>query len=678
MDNAKKVLHKWQDKLDRNLQAYAGELDKMDARELQYKGGHALRPLVENGIDEPTETPHVWNITSENIESEIDNSMPTGKVTPSRQQDNLLGKMIEAMLLDELDRLPAERINDRAERTCKVQGGVLYLVEWDSAQRTHTTVGENSITVLHPKRYIPQDGVEEPEDMDYMFLRMPQTKGYVKRRYGVDVSDETEEDASLRGEEASTAEDLVTLETAYYRNEHGGVGRIVWVGDTVCEELEDCQSRRLRRCKKCGQTEADSSNWKMVGPTVNGEYPQGLPPERRRKDACAYCGARSWEETDEEGRWMTIADLREKGVREDVLNRLQGMAAPEPAAAEPEFTPDETAMSAAGSLTPEAESGAETILGPETLPPYNTQTQAETEYWVPYYRPNIYPVVLQRNVTAWGTFLGESDCDKIRDQQNTVNHLSRKMITRISKWGTKIAMPDNPGLRMDGQDQELWYMPQSDLAQVKQFDFTGDLEWPYAYLNHVYEESRRILGITDSFQGRTDTTATSGKAKEFSAAQAAGRIESKKIMKKAAWAEIFERLFRNKLAYCEERRKMHGKNEMDTEWNSWAFLECDEAGELYWNDQFRFSCDNASGLAANREAMWQEITQHLQSGAYGNPSEPQTLIRYWAQMEMQNYPGAGTIKKLLEEQAAQQQAQAMAMQSQQAMQQQMGMPQGMQ
>ena len=76
--------------------------------------------------------------------------------------------------------------------------------------------------------------------------------------------------------------------------------------------------------------------------------------------------------------------------------------------------------------------------------------------------------------------------------------------------------------------------------------------------------------------------------------------------------------------------------------------------------------------------MWQEITQHLQSGAYGNPSEPQTLIRYWSQMEMQNYPGAGTIKKLLEEQAAQQQAQAMAMQSQQAMQQQMGMPQGMQ
>lgn len=126
---------------------------------------------------------------------------------------------------------------------------MLYLVEWDSAQRTHTTVGENSITVLHPKRYIPQDGVEEPEDMDYMFIRTPQTKGYVKRRYGVDVSDETEEDASLRGEEASTAEDLVTLETAYYRNEHGGVGRIVWVGDTVCEELEDCQSRRLRRCK---------------------------------------------------------------------------------------------------------------------------------------------------------------------------------------------------------------------------------------------------------------------------------------------------------------------------------------------------------------------------------------------------------------------------------------------
>ena len=38
----------------------------------------------------------------------------------------------------------------------------------------------------------------------------------------------------------------------------------------------------------------------------------------------------------------------------------------------------------------------------------------------------------------------------------------------------------------------------------------------------------------------------------------------------------------------------------------------------------------------------------------------------------------GYVEKLLEEQAAQQQAQAMAMQSQQAMQQQMGMQQGMQ
>ena len=33
------------------------------------------------------------------------------------------------------------------------------------------------------------------------------------------------------------------------------------------------------------------------------------------------------------------------------------------------------------------------------------------------------------------------------------------------------------------------------------------------YLSQVYEEARQIIGITDSFQGRTDPTATSGKAK---------------------------------------------------------------------------------------------------------------------------------------------------------------------
>ena len=96
------------------------------------------------------------------------------------------------------------------------------------------------------------------------------------------------------------------------------------------------------------------------------------------------------------------------------------------------------------------------------------------------------------------------------------------------------------------------------------------------------------------------------------------------------------------------------------------FLDVDEAGDFWWNDQFRFACDNASGLAANREAMWQEITTHFQSGAYGNPGEIDALILYWQMMEEQSFPGAGTVRRMLEERKMELQAQQqMQMQFQQ-------------
>ena len=51
-------------------------------------------------------------------------------------------------------------------------------------------------------------------------------------------------------------------------------------------------------------------------------------------------------------------------------------------------------------------------------------------------------------------------------------------------------------------------------------------------LDKTYEHARQTIGITDSYQGRRDTTAVSGKAKEFAASQSAGRLESKRTMKK--------------------------------------------------------------------------------------------------------------------------------------------------
>ena len=678
-DNSRKELAKWQERLDRNMSAYNAELLKMDEREAQYNGDRTLRPTTSNDKlkdGRKRTTAHVWNITAENIDAIIDSTIPMPKVIPLWKKDEALARKIENMLRNEIERLKIEGINDKAERTAKKQGGVGLLVEWDASKRTHTTVGENVLSVLHPKKIIPQVGMEETDDMDYYFVRVPMTREAVKRRYGVEVENEQEEAPELRPE--GDAEDMVTVNIAVYRNENGGIGRFAWVGDTVCEDLKDCNARRLRRCKKCGMTETDAFMLdKPLAP--DGNVPEGAEKRKPRKDECSFCGSRTWEYKEEEFREVELSDLKRLGVRDSVIARLSAMNAG--SYEMPAVGLDEIATDA---LRPRNDIGGMEQIATDALSTRNDMVEAGvwgagfaqtgTKVMVPYYKPELFPLVLMRNVTAENRFLGESDCDKIRDQQNTINRMEQKILDKTVKAGTRISCPADTHIKIDAEDGV--FMPVSnmtDLTLLKQFDFSGDITNEITIMTQAYNEAQRVIGVTESFLGRKDTTATSGKAKEFAASQTVGRLESRRVLKKQAWAEVFERMFKNMIAYADERRPVHyqdekGKTEYE-EFIPYEFLDVDDAGELYWNTQFLFACDDASGLASNREAMWQECTAHLQAGAYGNPTDVNTLIIYWTKMEELHYPGAGNTKKLLEEQRqAQMQQQALMLQMQQAQQ----------
>ena len=192
------------------------------------------------------------------------------------------------MLRNELDRLPMEVMNDQAERTVPIQGGALWLLEWDNTAQTHDTVGEIAVSLLNPREVVPQDGVYTGiEDMDYVIVKIPQTKAYIKIRYDVDVDDEGESEPDLKaGDEwSSEADDLVTQYVAYYRNDKGGIGLYSWVNDKQLEDLDDYQARRLKRCKQCGETEPSDAE-------IN------LDDEGNK--VCPNCGGTEWEEADEE------------------------------------------------------------------------------------------------------------------------------------------------------------------------------------------------------------------------------------------------------------------------------------------------------------------------------------------------------------------------------------------
>lgn len=581
----------------------------MDEREQLYLGQRTMRPVTANdtGRDGQARTArHVRNIVAENIESEINSSIPQPKVTARRREDEDKARIIEDMIRDELNRLPMERINDIQERTVPIQGGALYLLEWDETEQGPCGRGELTVTPIHPKWVIPQDGVETGiEDMDYIFVDIPQTKAYIKRRYHVDVEDEGEELPGARSADPDAeSEDMVTQHVAYWRNDDGGIGIYSWVNDQQLEAMDDYQARHLERCAACGaQRPAD-------------------------EDApCPQCGGTKWETSTEDYQELTQPILRSDGT-----------------------------------VIPGAQSVVATLDGMGMASSEPTR--------IPFYVPHIYPIVLQKNISKFGAFLGDSDVDKIEDQQNTINRLSTKIIDRLIKAGTRITLPPNARISMTSEDQEYIHLDNiEDRQYIGVYDFAGNLQYEMAYMAQVYEEARQILGITDSFQGRQDSTATSGVAKQYAAAQSAGRLESKRVLKDAAYADLFRLIFEFKLAYCDEPRQIRSTDPQGqpvySAFNRYDFLEQGPDGEWRWNDQFLFACDSSAPLANNREQMWDNTTAHLQAGAFGDPAQTQTLILYWRKMDLLHYPGAAETLSYLEERQAQEQA-AMQQQMQQA------------
>lgn len=633
MDNTEKQkqrLDKWKRLLSNALMQLSADRTRMDDMEALMDGTRKLRPLTKDDVNpctrEPNETPHVWNIVHENIESMVDSNIPQPKVMARRKKDEPLAEKIEAMLRNVLEQLPMEEINDQQERTVPVQGGGMYYVEWDQTIRGPRSMGDVVVSILHPKLVVPQPGVYTGiEDMDYIFLQIPQTKGYIRRRYGVDVRDESEEEPTLKSSsqrEQKTVTDMVTQNIVYYRQKDGGIGLFSWVNDTVLEDLDDYQARRKRVCAKCGADE-ELDGIALEDPTMDGTAPDPERATRAKRGTCKYCGSTEWEEVPTDMQEIilpvTVEELYRNGI-----------------------TPESVMLESDG----------------DGEPGYFMTAK------VPAYKPDIYPIVMQKNVSAFGKWLGESDAEKIQDQQNTLNRMSAKIIKQLVTAGPRITLPKTTQIGMSPEENLIIRV---DNAAERQMigveEFSGNIEGAMTYLGQVYEEARRILGITDSFQGRKDTTATSGTAKEFAAAQSAGRLESKRILKNAAYSRLFEMIFKFKLAYCDEGRDIYRRDEKgEMVYDSFDrrdFLEMDEQGNWRWIDDFIFSTDASAKLAGNRQAMWQEATAHLQAGAFGDPTATETLILYWTKLEELHYPGAAQTKQYLVDRMEQQQQAAM-------------------
>lgn len=288
------------------------------------------------------------------------------------------------------------------------------------------------------------------------------------------------------------------------------------------------------------------------------------------------------------------------------------------------------------------------ITDPMTGTPTMVQKTAEVKYYV----PKVYPIVIHKNVGDIKSFLGRSDIDFIKDQQNDMNIYMNKIREKLLKGGSYMTLPD--GVDVEASDEELKIVRLKDPAQKSMIDVTTvqpNIATDLEILNFNYQIGRQTLGITDSYQGREDRTATSGKAKQIAVEQSAGRLKSKQTMKDAAFADLYKLMFQFLLAYTDEKRpyiQEDSDGKLEYKWfDKRFFVEEDDKGELFYDDEFVFSVDVSGTLANDRQAMWQETRSNFESGAYGDPTQLDTLEMYWTTMNKLHYPCAPDALKLI-------------------------------
>lgn len=282
---------------------------------------------------------------------------------------------------------------------------------------------------------------------------------------------------------------------------------------------------------------------------------------------------------------------------------------------------------------------------------------------VDYYKPNIFPLIVRKNVSKLSSLLGFSDVKVIEDQQDLIKKVGSKAAEKTLKGGSIVTLPKS--LKIETTDKELKIVRLEDPQQKAMIDVMNmqvNIQQDMTMINKAYEDARSTLGITDSFQGKYDPSAVSGTAKQYQINQAAGRLESKRVMKNNAYAKLYEYMFKFWLSYADDPLPItgigaQGEQQFDI-LDKRDFLKQDSSGQYYWNDEFMFETDPTSTMMSNREAMWQQLDMKLQSGAFGPLGEPNTMRLYWSMMEKHHYPNAGDIlsqiEMMMQEQAQQQ------------------------
>ena len=318
-----------------------------------------------------------------------------------------------------------------------------------------------------------------------------------------------------------------------------------------------------------------------------------------------------------------------------------------------------------GSKTFKYENATEEILENDIEEIYNpydvgeTDDESEKEHYksrvfltagtkIPFYKITQLPFIPRPAISSLDNIYGTSEVKVTLESQDAINKLLTKALEKTMKSGTILTKPEK--LKIGDSDDTIKVLSvrtTEEAAMVQSRPVVADTSQDLVMAATLYESGKASSGVTESFQGAKDNSATSGKAKQYAAVMTAGRIESLRIMKSAAFAGLYELVLKYLLAFSDEPRKfvrvLPNGSQKEEVWNKYMFLDKDKYGNIYYRDDLRFDSDPASTLSQNRAQMWQETQDKFVQGAFGNPADPRVLELFWNVMDSLQYPLAKVV-----------------------------------
>ena len=265
---------------------------------------------------------------------------------------------------------------------------------------------------------------------------------------------------------------------------------------------------------------------------------------------------------------------------------------------------------------------------------------------VPYYTPTGFPIVIRKNTATPEGVIGLSDCERIRPQQQAINKVESRILQKLLRAGITPVIPEDASVTMSNAvfGQVIKLRPGESTDSYGKIDTTPDVSQDIEEADRLYDQAKRVLGISDALQGIDHPVAESGYARQLKISRAEGRLEAKRRLKYHAYSTLYKKIFEHYLAFSDEARALTYEGQdgalRHSEFNRADFIERSRWGEYYYGDEYLFSVDLNSGGEYSREVLWERNLSNLQSGTLGDASDPATLLRYWQSQERAHYPFA--------------------------------------